>query len=267
MYELAVCTMIKGENSHLPEWIAYHSIVGVGHFYVYDNESPVPLTEALEPEIRRGTATVVPISGRFKQLAAFNDGLKSFGSTARWMAFIDLDEFLLPVQLDSMNDVLRDYEPYGGLGINWHMFGSSGHQVRPPGLQIEAFIKRAEKGHPEHRAIKSVVRPEAVDRIGSAHHAIYRPGQICVNENHVPFRGHPGCCDVSVEKVRINHYYTRSRQEYAEKLARGRVDHEGPLPYTFEQIDASLNSVRDETILRFAPKVKAYLEGRERFCG
>ena len=47
-------------------------------------------------------------------------------ATAPGAAFIDVDEFL--VIMDDSPDLpslLRDYEGYGGLAVNWRMFGSS----------------------------------------------------------------------------------------------------------------------------------------------
>lgn len=46
------------------------------------------------------------------------------------MAFIDVDEFLmLRDGTPDMPALLRDYEQYGGLAVNWIMFGSSGLKV------------------------------------------------------------------------------------------------------------------------------------------
>lgn len=261
-YDLAICTMIQGENSYLPEWVAHHVGLGVEHFFIYDNESPTPLALTLEPEIKDGRATVIPIQGQFRQLDAFNLGLLRFGRRMEWMAFMDLDEFLLPKQHDDLRDLLAGYREFGGLAVNWQMFGSSGHEVRPPGLQMENFLMRAEVGYVHNRHVKSIVRPEAVDQVVSTHYCRFKPGLGAVNERRLPVLGEKS--DVSVDIVQINHYYTRSRKEYSEKLARGRVDHEGPLPFTFDEIDQDLNRVRDETLLGFAPRVKEYLAERAR---
>ncbi len=260
MYSLTVCTMIKGENSYLPEWIAHHAGLGVEHFFIYDNESPTPLARTLEPEIQSGLATVVPIQGRFRQMAAFNDGLSRFGPACQWMAFLDLDEFLNPKRHDDLRVLLDSYRDCGGLAIHWQMFGSSGHEVRPPGLEIENFLAKADIRYVHNRHVKCIVRPEAAESLASPHQAIYRPGYECVNEHRFRLQG--GQSEVSVDVVQINHYYTRSRKEYGEKLARGRVDYDGPMSFAFDEIDPLLNIVRDESILRFVPRVKKYLAWR-----
>ena len=39
MYDLSVCAIFKDEASYLKEWIEYHKLVGVQHFYLYENEN------------------------------------------------------------------------------------------------------------------------------------------------------------------------------------------------------------------------------------
>lgn len=51
-----------------------------------------------------------------------------------WMAFLDLDEFL--VLQDGTTSILEFMKPYlqfGGLAVHWRFFGSSGLQSRPAG--------------------------------------------------------------------------------------------------------------------------------------
>lgn len=44
---LAVCVIIKNEARYLAEWIVYHQLVGVDHFYIYDNNSEDDLAGVL----------------------------------------------------------------------------------------------------------------------------------------------------------------------------------------------------------------------------
>ena len=46
MRYLALCCIVKDENMFLKEWLAYHALLGVEHFYIYDNMSAVPVREA-----------------------------------------------------------------------------------------------------------------------------------------------------------------------------------------------------------------------------
>jgi hypothetical protein len=45
---------------------------------------------------------------------------------------LDTDEFVVIRDgSPSLPEVLRRYEEYGGLAVNWRLFGSSGHKTRP----------------------------------------------------------------------------------------------------------------------------------------
>ena len=38
-YFMSIACIIKNEGPYLREWLEYHKLIGVEHFYVYDNES------------------------------------------------------------------------------------------------------------------------------------------------------------------------------------------------------------------------------------
>ena len=45
-YKLSLLCIIKNED-YLEEFIIYHRMLGVEHFYIYDNESSFPVSERL----------------------------------------------------------------------------------------------------------------------------------------------------------------------------------------------------------------------------
>ena len=87
-----------------------------------------------------------------------------------------------------------------------------------------------------------------------------------MDERHGPYRGET-TESLSVDLLRINHYFTRSQEERERKLAAPRVDNgvmrnrEG-----VEERDRRLNEESDETILTFAPALRAAL-GLEAVAG
>ena len=50
-YELAVVAILKNEAPYVREWVEYHLVAGVDHFYLYDNDSEDNLAEVLKPLI------------------------------------------------------------------------------------------------------------------------------------------------------------------------------------------------------------------------
>jgi hypothetical protein len=53
-YKLSLCTMIHNEEWFIEEWIAYHLLLRVDHFYIYNDESTDIIALTLEPYIKRG---------------------------------------------------------------------------------------------------------------------------------------------------------------------------------------------------------------------
>jgi hypothetical protein len=49
-------------------------------------------------------------------------------------------------QAHSINDVLRDYEPFGGVAFHWRVLGSSGHRVRPDAHVAQASASAVSLG-------------------------------------------------------------------------------------------------------------------------
>jgi len=227
LYDVAICCIVKDEE-YLPEWIEYHLTIGVKQFFVYDNESVIPVSATLKTYVERGLVTVEPIQGQAKQMIAYGQCLKKYGSQCKWLAFIDADEFIVPKTFTgNLPEFLVPYEDFGGLGINWLVFGSNGHVEKPVGPQIESYTRRTLKSNPVNDHVKSIVQPRYVEHIPSGpHHFHYTFGKYSVNENFERFKG--PFSPHSSNKIQLNHYWLRSEADFKEKLKRGRGDQASP---------------------------------------
>jgi hypothetical protein len=220
---LSLCCIFKDENEYLEEWMRYYLAIGVEHFYFYDNGSKIHIKKTLKALGLLKYATVRSIRGKTKQVRAYGDCLKEFGAKSQWIGFIDMDEFIVPKATNGdLPKFLKDYELYGGLGINWLIFGSNGHQTKPDESQLESFTKRSEVDFHVNKHIKSIVQPRFVKNSQSAHFFTYISGKFCVNENFVPIEA--AFSEPSVNKIQLNHYFTRSLQEFEIKIKRGIAD-------------------------------------------
>lgn len=257
MHYLALCAIVKDETPYLKEWIEYHVLVGVERFIIYDNDSAEPVEQTLADYLFDDFITVVKVSGKEKQVPCYTHCLENFGHRFRWIGFLDLDEFAVPKDTGDLRLLLTDYEDYGGLGVNWATFGSSGRLTRPPGLVTENYTLRMEHDYGDNTHIKSFVRPDRAEKGFNAHSFIYKPGYFCVNENHVPVsQGHS---PHSVKRVQINHYFTRSQQDYCFKLERGRADitaeaHRHRMDAFYDQADKA--TVPDKSIFKHLKQLK-----------
>lgn len=95
---LSVCAIAKDEGPYFKEWLDWHICQGVQKFYIYDNNSTDETKAVLSPYVEKGLVEYVYWAGYRMQLAAYDDCLERHRLDTRWLAFIDLDEFLVPVR-------------------------------------------------------------------------------------------------------------------------------------------------------------------------
>lgn len=219
---LSLCLICKDENQYLQEWVDYHILAGVERFYIYDNDSQIPVRETLAEYIQKGWVVVMEIHGRPKQLNAYDHCISVFGKQSRWIGFIDTDEYLVPKKTLDLKDVLKEYEEFGGLAVSSYFFGSNGHRTPPPGGQIISYRMRADEAFVENKLVKSIVQPEKILFAHTPHDFIYQQDAFGVNEekkflDNQAFPHHSAV-------IQLNHYYCRSLAEIDQKISRGRGD-------------------------------------------
>ena len=128
---LSITAVLQNEAPYIKEWIEYHRLVGVERFYIYDNESTDNVKEILKPYIDLGIVCYHYVPGIAMQNKVYRDALYKYKNQTRWMAIIDLDEFIVPVEKQSIPEFLKDYEKYPGVVINWQVFDSNGFLESP----------------------------------------------------------------------------------------------------------------------------------------
>ena len=58
-YKLALCAIFQNDAPFLQEWIEFHKLQGVEHFYLYNNRSQDEFKEVLAPYVESGEVTLV----------------------------------------------------------------------------------------------------------------------------------------------------------------------------------------------------------------
>lgn len=257
---LSICAIARDEDLYLDEWINFHRAVGVEHFYIFDNESSIPIKDTLSKYVSDGLVTVINYPGKSMQMCAYTHCLNVYGKLSKWIAFIDCDEFLIPKQKDTVPEILCDYEPYGGFNVSWRIFGSNGHKSKPEGLMINNYTMAIPNDHYENTHTKAIVQPEKTLRAGSnPHHCVFKPGYYSVSEDFkvVPNAWSPHCSD----KLQLNHYFTKSFDEFKTKITRPRADAAhmtGRVLEDFYKFD-DICTEKDECALRFVENTKNLL--------
>ena len=125
-YAISICAIFKNEAPFLEEWIEMNHLVGIEHFYLYNNNSSDNFHEVLLPYIENGLVTLVDFPYDHAQFKAYQNFYETYRHETQWVAFIDIDEFFCPNSHLTLQEWIKPYEKYPVIQIYWKMFGTSG---------------------------------------------------------------------------------------------------------------------------------------------
>ena len=274
-YQLAICSIFKNEGRYIQEWIEYHKLIGVDHFYLYDNDSTDDIT-VLQQYINSGILTLNHISGTSMQMTAYNHFLQTYKDEVDWCAIIDLDEFIVPMEKatlpEQMNAIIgrasKKFSILDGFNINmiagiqlsWVYYGTSFHIDPPEGLVLENYLNRIAIEDNDNWC-KCIYYLDNIKQITNPHFTLLPAGKIFIDENgdYVPVCARH--LTTKAKYCRVNHYTTRSYSEHLYKLTeRGFADglkiteeHRNKL---LNQGQHQFNAVYDPIMLRYVPALK-----------
>jgi glycosyl transferase family 92 len=263
---LSLCAIYRDEADYFAEWIELHRLVGVERFFLYNNHSADHHEDVLAPYIEQGIAIVHEWPGSRQQRPAYDDCLERHRDDSRWIAFLDLDEFLFSPMGRPVSELLAEYESAPGVGVNWAVFGTSGHRTEPAGLVIENYLWRRNDVL-RNCPFKSIVDPRRTLRVGGNVHCFrYADDGAAVDENHNPigdYMPRSSTERLAYSRLRINHYMMKSEAGYRRKRARGRADSgtsEIDIPEKiFRRRVEDFNQQLDTTITMYLPELREAL--------
>lgn len=227
-YELGVVTMFNNEANYLKEWIEYHRMLGVDHFLLYNDRSNDNWADVLEPYISSNLVEVFDwhkdeITPLFPtwQVMAYQDGLRRSKGNTKWLAFIDIDEFILPKKNATIVECLNQfYSSASGVYICWRNFGTGGVYVSPGEPIIVHLTASSFPFHPRNAAGKSIVKVDdvLVEQVWSPHHLALIQGAQYYNGSGELLYFNEGDLQVdslhTSDNIQINHYVMRDENFY-----------------------------------------------------
>lgn len=268
-YKVSICAIFKNESLYLKEWLEFNHIIGIEHFYLYNNNSEDDYLTILQPYIDKGLVTLVQWPKNQAQMECYNHCIENFKGETNWLGFIDIDEFIIPCSEDNIYDILKPFEKKrGSVKIYWKMFGTSGKIKRNvSNLVTEDFTVC----WPKYYIVGKCFYNTSFDfhfnsKYNKAfHHSFWANykgldippvnvfDKICISEVEKVKKGnHP---------VQLNHYFTKSYDEYRMKRAKGDVffkinPHDEEYFYLHENENLSLDVSAYKYLIRLKLSIK-----------
>jgi hypothetical protein len=244
---VALCGMLRNERPYLLEWLAYHKLVGFEEIVLYDNGSRDGGGQVLAALAARGELTHVDWPdrpGMTPQITAYLDASRRIGS--EWLAYLDLDEFLVLHQDASIGGFLKRFPAeVSAVAINWRIYGSSQQTHYRPGLVIERFTRCSQLDEPKNRHVKSVNRRARI--VSALPHSCVLSEGFLVNElgERIALIDSGLSRSASHTLAQVNHYVVKSQEECRLKLRRGRSDIPTGAPDKFRKEGAQFFAEHD----------------------
>lgn len=213
-HELCICSIFQNDARFLKEWIDFHRKQGVDHFYLYNNNSTDNPKKVLQPYINARIVTLINWNLKYSDYCDWNtiqcqsylDCVRKIQNKCVWCAFLDTDEFLFNPDGENLKTVLKDFKKFSGVIVNWVHYGSSG--VEHCEFILNSLVMRAKMDFSFNSHVKTICRPKHVLDCRNPHWFIYKMNHYHVDEN-MKYVGEPTKKIHSVEKLRINHYWSR----------------------------------------------------------
>ena len=266
---LAVTAIFRGEDEYLKDWIEFHRIVGVSHFFLYDNGNSSTSKAILQPYIDKGVVTYIPwpnldeptfrnhyawsqFSKMSIQKLAYGDCPIQYSNCFDWIIKIDLDEYLYPrPPYTNLNQVFDIFDEENAMGAYFQSsrFGPSGHLERTGKTVIESYDMR----YPQFdKNFKVAAKSGYIDTDYGFHgcHFFFFKKHA---DKKILFD------DLTSKYIRLNHYYMKSKAEYADKI---KVNEQGYLKgkeniAKWNKVNGEASYKDEGEILRFAGELNS----------
>jgi hypothetical protein len=272
-----VVTTAKNEGRFLLEWLAFHRLIGVKNFLIYTNDceddSPVLLDRLTELGIVIHQPNPIE-PGEFPHLKASTRArTHPLVTEAEYVLLIDPDEFLvIKTGRNCISDLLATAPGADVICIQMRFFGDNGLSRLPRGLVIENFTAASFEYFPPNRRMKSLAKnSDVLSNITKNHQPGFNADRLprifnCAGMEVPPdVFGHERFLDMpndyrSMKYAQLNHYAVKTFDYFRAKKMRGPAQRGFGKFHMGYWNKRNRNELRDTTILRDVPRVKALIE-------
>lgn len=213
----AICAIIKDEQFYLDEWINFHLSVGFDDIHLYEDfgskchleiTSKYELVHLHKPSESEELIEILSIVGSRRQTVLYDYFAVNNKNKYDWVAFIDLDEFIMFADPYNLHSFLEEYKDETSVLLSWKPMGASGLLKKPDGV-VNNFTKQANFLEVDYKwSYKSIVNLSLYKGMNTLHEAT----------NSVNTNRNKSKTELLYDKAWINHYFTKSWEEWCTRI-------------------------------------------------
>lgn len=226
-YNMCIMAIFKNEEPYLEEWLQHHIKLGINHFYLYCNDPKFDKYDYLTKYDKY--ITIIDWTNKkndkYKlyesvQRQAYFHCVSTYKNECHFLMMLDIDEFLFPTSYTS--DLIKyTRNDVKAVKVPRFNYGSDGHITKPPGDVVSNYKSR-EKICSSYKTIANTDYLDKSKKFYGVHDFNYKTLDGIVYNPYLKYgkEGYPrGCSQKDVNEVPfvINHYASKSKQEYIDR--------------------------------------------------
>jgi hypothetical protein len=227
--KIALCTMGKGENLYINEFIEYYLKIGIDHIFIYDDNDPE--TEKISEIINKKYKYNVTVNETRKfnivnQSISFSECYLNHINQYDWFLMVDMDEFLYIVD-GTLKSYLtqKRFNKCDFIKFHWVIPKDNDLIYYDPRPLFERF----KPPYIKSKFVKSIIRGNISDLRYWVHSPFISPfrNTSCTNVGKIIYRKNMNFEDlkpINTKMAYIIHFRYKSTEELVNKLKRGYKD-------------------------------------------
>ena len=238
LIKVCICTIGKNENRYVREFVEYYKNIGVDKIYLYDNNdlNEENFNDVIKDYIDKNYVEIFNWRGISKpHFKVINDCYLRFNNFYDWIIFYDIDEYIHLYNYKNIKDFLNEkrFNNCKKIYLNW-VFHTDNNLIyyqnislhkRFPEIERDAIINKNFT-----QKVKSIIRGNIsefkISNTSDTSHIITNSVGGCngfgknislINETNLE--------NSDVKYYYIDHFYTKSLEEFVDKIKRGSAVH------------------------------------------
>ena len=227
--KLCLCTLGRNENKYIREFVEYYKAYGVDKIYLYDNNDiqGERFEEVIEDYIKENFVEIVDYRGiPFALIKIMNDCYQKNLYKYDWLIFYEIDEFIFLKNYTNIKYFLNQskFNNCQKIQLNWVHRSDNNlihYDERPVVKRFIQIGKNVKKNRFNSLGyVKTIIRGNISINITN-NHILNNQIKGCDGEGRkIKYNGFLNH-NPDYEKYYINHYFSKSVEEFVNKLKRG----------------------------------------------
>lgn len=238
-----ICAIAKNEHLYLEEWLSHHLSIGFDEITIiedYESLSHKSITDKFPSD----KVHLIPASEHFnslqnkgesgwkRQMRAYNKFIYNHKSDNAWVAFIDIDEYIMIDEGETLDSIVSylDECGYNSVAIFWKCYNANGHITRPKEGIVKSYTHYIDASNTKSSKYKqnffSLYKAfvKLDNNFTCFSHDVHTTDRLTdIDGVPVTLYDRDVTRDPKYDKLHINHYFTKSWEDWCVRISRGNM--------------------------------------------